>query len=44
MTNWFKIISISNILIFVIGFLIGRFWRLGKKIIKNISKESETNE
>ena len=44
MVNWFNIISFKNILILFIGFLIGRFWRLGKRIIKQVGKESETNE
>lgn len=39
MTNWFEIISIKNILLLFIGWVIGRFWNLGKKIIKNIKNE-----
>jgi len=36
MTNWFSIINIQNIALLLIGFLIGRFWNYGKKIIKMI--------
>ena len=39
MANWFNIINIQNITIFMLGFIIGRFWRVGKKIIKQINSE-----
>lgn len=41
MANWFSILSISNILIFFLGFIVGRFWRLGKKMIKKIQEENK---
>lgn len=44
MANWFNIISFKNIVIFFLGFLIGRFWRLGKRIIKQIKNQNEKNE
>lgn len=44
MSNWFEIISIKNILLLLIGFVIGRFWRLGKNIIKNIKKQCQTQQ
>lgn len=40
--NWFAIISLKNILLLLIGFLIGRFWKLGKKILGIIKNETET--
>ena len=44
MVNWFSIINIQSILIFIVGFTIGRFWRLGKKIIKQINNENRKDE
>lgn len=44
MVDWFNIISFKTIVTFFIGFLIGRFWRLGKRIIKQIKEgDNETN-
>ena len=40
MVNWFNIINIQNILLLAVGFFVGRFWRLGKKIIKQIGNEN----
>jgi hypothetical protein len=34
MTDWFAIISIKNILLLLIGFLIGRFYKKIKKVIQ----------
>ena len=44
MVNWFNIINIQSILIFLAGFIIGRFWRLGKKIVKQINNENRKDE
>jgi hypothetical protein len=39
MVDWFGVINIWNIFLLLLGFLIGRFWRLGKRFIEFISQE-----
>ena len=39
--NWFNIINIQNIIIFGLAFIIGRYWILGKKIIKQMKEQDE---
>lgn len=41
MVDWFNIISFKTIVTFLLGFIIGRFWRLGKKIIKQINEQGK---
>ncbi len=41
MSNWFSIINIENILILLAGFIVGRFWRLGKKLIAQINNQDK---
>ena len=44
MNNWFEIIAIKNIILILIGWFIGRYWGIGKKIIKLINKENEEKQ
>ena len=44
MANWFEIISIHHIVLVLVGFIVGRFWRLGKKIMQKISDEGTVDE
>jgi uncharacterized membrane protein len=44
MVDWFAIISIKNILLVGIGFIVGRFWRLGKKVYKQLLDEKQNEQ
>jgi len=44
MANWFSILSFQNIVIFMLGFVIGRFWRVGKKIIQQMKQEDKNKQ
>ncbi len=44
MVDWFNVLSIQNILLFTVGFLIGRFWKLIKKTIRFMSGEIENEK
>ena len=41
--TWFDILSIKNIALVLIGWVIGRYWNFGKKVIK-MFKEDNTKK
>jgi hypothetical protein len=44
MADWFSIISLPNIFIFLGGFLIGRFWKVILKTIGFVKEEVKANK